>query len=178
MIVELARGPLATLHGNWTLIVFWDGTREALALLFGDVKGKKALPCRVHSSCITAHVFLSTECDCREQMAISMAFIAEQGAGVVIWLDHEGRANGMMAHVASQILKRDGLSQSAAYEHLGYPRDSRIYFPAAEILRQLEIDSITVLTNNPDKIQALREAASYLAELRNPNPEFEGGAAS
>lgn len=122
MIVELARGPLQTKMGEWLHVLYWDGTHEAIAMVYGDVAGAEELPCRVHSSCITAHVFLSTECDCREQLAISMAYMQQQGRGVVIWLDHEGRGNGMMAHIASQALKRDGMSQSKAYEVLGYPR--------------------------------------------------------
>jgi GTP cyclohydrolase II len=158
MIAELARGPLMTQYGEWSHILYWDGLREAIALVKGDVAGKEALPTRVHSSCITSHVFLSVECDCREQLEITMAFIEAQGAGVIIWLDHEGRANGMMAHIASQQLKRDGLSQADAYRKLGYPADARRYETAAEILRALGVKSVTVMTNNPTKVDALRQA--------------------
>lgn len=158
MIIELARGPLETLHGEWCHILYWDGLQQAIAMVYGSVGGETELPCRVHSSCITAHTFLSTECDCREQMNITMAYMRENGRGVIIWLDHEGRANGMMAHIASQSLKRSGMSQSAAYETLGYPKDPRTYTVAAEILRELKVESIVVMTNNPEKIRALRDA--------------------
>ena len=75
-----------------------------------------------------------------------MKYMSEQGAGVVVWLDHEGRGNGMMADIASQKLKRQGLSQSEAYEALGYPRDARRYETAAQILRDLGVKSIVVMT--------------------------------
>lgn len=142
MIVELARGPLLTQVGEWTHVLYWSGMQQAIALVYGDVTGRDGVLCRVHSSCLTAHVFLSVECDCREQMEISMRYMAQEGRGVVVWLDHEGRANGMMAHTASQSLKRQGLSQSDAYEKLGYPRDARRYETAAEILRELGVSSI------------------------------------
>lgn len=87
-----------------------------------------------------------------------MEYMREHGRGIVVWLDHEGRANGMMAHIASQSIKRLGVSQSEAYEQLGYARDSRNYVPAAEILRSLRVASITVMTNNPLKVEALRSA--------------------
>lgn len=158
MITELARGPLLTSCGEWMHVLYWDGIHEAIAMVYGDVRGMSALPCRVHSSCITAHVFLSVECDCREQLEISMQYMEQEGGGVVIWSDHEGRANGMMAHIASQELKRQGISQSDAYEALGYPRDARDYRVAAEILQALGVESIVVMTNNPKKIDALRAA--------------------
>lgn len=158
MIRELTRGPLQTLYGDWTQVIYWDGMQQAIAMVYGDVSRGEHVPCRVHSSCITAHVFLSTECDCREQLAMAMDHIEQNRSGVIVWLDHEGRANGMMAHIESQQLKRDGLSQSEAYEKLGYPRDARRYVVAAEILRALEVESIVVLTNNPLKVEALRDA--------------------
>jgi GTP cyclohydrolase II len=158
LIRELARGPLQTMFGDWTHIVYWDGMQQAIAMIYGDVAGQEAIPTRVHSSCITSHVFLSTECDCREQLGLTMAFVQETGRGVVIWLDHEGRANGMMAHTASQQLKRGGMTQAEAYIHLGYPADARRYHVAAEILREQRVISITVLTNNPLKVEALRAA--------------------
>jgi len=164
MIIELARGPLSTQAGEWIHVLYWDGMRQAIAMVYGDVANRTEVLCRVHSSCITAHVFLSIECDCREQLEITMRYIAQQGAGVVIWLDQEGRANGMMAHIASQELKRQGLSQSAAYEKLGYPSDAREYLTAAEILQALQVKSIVVLTNNPNKIRVLRDAGLPLVE--------------
>ncbi|HVF06394.1 MAG TPA: hypothetical protein VNA20_16245 [Frankiaceae bacterium] len=158
MLAELARGPLQTIYGEWEHILYWDGTQQLIAMVYGAVPQREAVPCRVHSSCITAHVFLSTECDCREQLDLAMRYIRDTGHGVVVWLDHEGRGNGMMAHIASQSLKRSGLSQSKAYEELSYPRDARRYETAAEVLRALSVKSIRVLTNNPLKVEALRAA--------------------
>ncbi len=158
MIKELAAGPLSTQYGEWQHFVYWDGMQQAIAMVFGNVSGEEELPVRVHSSCITSHVFLSVECDCREQLEISMAYIQENGKGIVVWLDHEGRANGMMAHIASQDLKRSGMRQAKAYEHLGYPDDAREYRTASEILQELNVESIVLITNNPTKVEALRKA--------------------
>lgn len=158
MIRQLAVGPLLTKFGEWMHHLYWDGEHQAIAMVFGTVEGAEALPCRVHSSCITAHVFASVECDCREQLEICMKYMEQNGRGVVVWLDHEGRGNGMMAHIESQALKRSGLSQSEAYEKLGYPRDARRYEPAAEILQHLGVKTIVVMTNNPLKVEALRRA--------------------
>ena len=158
MIQQLASGPLQTQFGEWTQHILWDGNAQIAALSYGRVERGKEIYCRIHSSCITAHVFYSTECDCREQMGIAMAMIQERGSGVVIWLDQEGRANGMVAHTLSQQLKRDGMGQSEAYEALGYPRDPRDYRGAASTLRELGVESVVIITNNPDKIGALAEA--------------------
>ena len=158
MIVQLAVGPLVTKYGTWRHIVYWDGMQQVIGMVYGDVTGATALPIRVHSSCITSHVFLSTECDCREQMEIAMAYIQKRGAGVVVWLDHEGRANGMMAHIASQELKQQGMSQADAYAQLGYPKDARNYRAASEILQVLGVESVVIITNNPSKVEFLRQA--------------------
>jgi GTP cyclohydrolase II len=158
MIIQLAEGPLLTRYGEWRHIIYWDGLQQAIAMVYGDVANAEELPTRVHSSCVTSHVFLSVECDCREQMEIAMAYIHEKGRGAIIWLDHEGRANGMMAHIASQSLKREGLSQPDAYKQLGYPSDARSYRVASEILNELKVKSIVVITNNPAKVEALRKS--------------------
>ena len=139
-------------------VLYWDGEKQLVASIYGDAAGKSSIPCRVHSACISAHVFSSIECDCREQLELSMQYIQQEGAGVVIWLDQEARGNGMAAHIASQKLKRDGMSQSDAYQKLGYPADARRYETAAEVLRDLKVESIVVLTNNPKKVDALRAA--------------------
>lgn len=158
MIRELARGPLQTLYGEWTHILYWTGRDHAIAMTLGDVTGKSRLLCRVHSSCITAHVFMSTECDCREQLCLSMSAMQRDGLGVVVWLDQEGRGNGMMAHVLSQDTKRRGLTQSQAYEELNFPSDARDYWAAVEILRALGIQSVRIMTNNPEKVDELKAA--------------------
>ena len=157
MVVELVRAPLLTKYGEWTQVLYSEGPRECFALLLGDPSGRSDVLCRVHSSCMSAHVFMGVECDCREEFEIAMQRIAAAGMGVILWLDHEGKGNGNYAALASVALKRQGLSQSAAYEALGFPVDARSFRAAAEMLRALQVRSVELLTNNPTKIRQLVE---------------------
>jgi len=155
MIVKIAEGYLKTKFGTFLEKLYYDGQKESIALIMGDVKDKKDILCRVHSACLSAHVFNSVECDCREQMEMSQFLIQQNGAGIIIWLDQEGRANGHMALLNSAPLREQGLTQSEAYEKLGYETDARNFKRASEILNDLGVESITLLTNNPQKIEGL-----------------------
>ena len=155
MIVRIAEGTLKTKFGTYHQVLYYDGQKETIALVMGDVANKENVLCRVHSQCIHGHVFNSVECDCREQMEMSQRLIEEAGRGVVIFMDQEGKNNGHMALLLSRKLKDEGVPQSEAYRKLGYESDARSYVRAAEILRDLKIQSITLLTNNADKISQL-----------------------
>ena len=157
MIVRIGEGTLKTKFGTYIQFLYYDGQKETIALVMGDVSGQENVLCRVHSQCIHGHVFNSIECDCREQMEMSQRLIEAAGCGVIIWLDQEGKNNGHMALLLSRKLKDEGVPQSEAYVRLGYPADARSYVRAAEILRDLGVRSITLLTNNPDKLSQLRE---------------------
>jgi GTP cyclohydrolase II len=165
MIIRLAAGELRTRFGTFNQVLYYDGQQEAIALLMGDVSGRQAVLCRVHSHCINGHVFNSLECDCREQMESAQRLIQQAGSGVIIWLDQEGKGNGHLALLESRRLKGQGLSQAEAYVKLGYPADARSYTAAAEILRELGVRSITLLTNNPEKAQQLRDDGLVIAGL-------------
>ena len=156
MIREICRGRLETAYGVWEEIIYYDGKEEHIALVHGDIHGKHDVPCRVHSACISAHVFNSTECDCREQMALAQCIMQGHGCGVVVYLEQDGRGNGHVAKVASEALKKQGLTQSEAYERLGYASDGRSFVRAAEILRELGVGSVALITNNPTKANDLR----------------------
>lgn len=157
MIVKLAEGNLKTKFGEYHEILFYDGQKESIALIMGEVDGKEDVLCRVHSSCIFGHHFNSIECDCREQMEISQQLIQQAGKGIVIWLEQEGKGNGHYALLKSVEHKRLGLAQADAYEAVGFKRDARDYRAAAEILHALGIKSIRMLTNNPKKVDTLTE---------------------
>lgn len=156
MIVRIAEGMLKTKFGSYRQVLYYDGQKETIALIMGDVAHKEEVLCRVHSQCIHGHVFNSIECDCREQMEMSQRLIQEAGSGIIIWLDQEGKNNGHMALLLSRKLKDEGVPQSEAYIKLGYEADARSYIRAAEILRDLDVRSITLLTNNADKVSRLR----------------------
>jgi GTP cyclohydrolase II len=157
MIVRLTEGQLKTRFGIFREVLYYDGQKESIALVMGDVSGAEDVLCRVHSSCIRGHVFSSIECDCREQLETSQSLIEQAGRGIVIWFDQEGRGNGHMALLASIKLKNEGLGQTEAYLELGYEADARSYKRAAEILDELKVKSVVLLTNNPDKVGDLEK---------------------
>lgn len=157
MIIRLAEGQLKTKFGTFLEVLYYDGQKEYIALVMGDVENAEDVLCRVHSSCISAHIFNSIECDCREQMEMSQFLIQQEGRGMIIWLDQEGRANGHLALLSSVKLKEKGVTSSQAYVELGYEVDARSYRRAAEILRDLKVSSIILLTNSPHKSSDLEK---------------------
>ncbi len=166
MIVRLAEGSLRTKFGTFLEILYYDGQKESIAIVMGDVRGQDHVLCRLHSHCVSAHIFNSIECDCREQMELAQAMIEQQGAGVIIWLDQEGRANGHLALVRSRALQEQGLSQTEAYVQLGYAADARQYTSAAAILQDVGVKSVVLMTNSPHKIGSLQEAGITVSGTR------------
>jgi GTP cyclohydrolase II len=158
MIIRIAEGWLHTRFGTFWEMLYYDGQQEMIALVKGNVQHGKEVLCRIHSHCLAGHVFNSIECDCREQMERAQELIEQCGVGVIIWLDQEGRGNGHMALLRSRALQEQGLSQTAAYISLGYEADARRYTRAAEILRDLGILSIQLMTNSPQKVAGLQAA--------------------
>jgi GTP cyclohydrolase II len=157
MIVRLTEGRLKTRFGVFREILYYDGQKESIALVMGDLTGAEDVLCRVHSSCIRGHIFSSIECDCREQLETSQSLIEQSERGIIIWFDQEGRGNGHLALLASIELKAEGLSQTEAYLKLGYEADARSYKRAAEILADLKVKSIVLLTDNPAKVDDLEK---------------------
>jgi GTP cyclohydrolase II len=171
MIVRIAEGTLKTKFGTYRQFLYYDGQKETIALVMGDVNDHEEVLCRVHSQCIHGHVFNSIECDCREQMEMSQSLIQDAGRGVIVWLDQEGKNNGHMALLLSRKLKDEGIPQDEAYVKLGYSADARSYTRAAEILRDLGVRSITLLTNNADKLKQLREDGLVIAGTQSLEQE-------
>ena len=157
MIVKLAEGNLQTKWGTYHEMLYYDGQRESIALVMGEVSGEEDILCRVHSSCLFAHAFNSIECDCREQMEISQQLIQQVGRGIIIWLEQEGKGNGHFALLKSVAHKRQGLKQADAYEAVGFKKDARDFRAAAEILQDIGVGSIRMLTNNPRKVETLTQ---------------------
>jgi GTP cyclohydrolase II len=132
----------------------------------GDIEDQENVLCRVHSACIGGHVFNSIECGCAAEMAAAQKIIAEAGKGLIIYLDQEGKGNGHLALVASIPFKKGGLGQSEAYQKAGFAADARDYRPAAEILTDLKVKSLVLLTDNPKKADDLRRFAIEVTETR------------
>lgn len=170
MIVRLAERDLKTKFGVFREILYYDGQAEAVALVTGDVEAQENVFCRIHSSCISAHVFNSIECQCREEMESSQSLIEQKGRGVIIYLEQEGKGNGHLALMASIPYKKAGLSQSEAYRKAGFQADARSYRAAAEILSDLKVKSVVLLTNNAEKAEDLRSASIIVSGTRQILP--------
>jgi GTP cyclohydrolase II len=166
MVIRLAERELKTKFGTFIEILFYDGQSESIALVMGNVEGEENVFCRIHSSCISAHVFNSVECECAAEMSSAQAMIEQAGKGVIIYLDQEGKGNGHLALMQSIPFKKAGLSQSEAYEKTGYKADARSFRPAAEILADLKVKSVVLLTNNPEKADDLRQQSIIVSEVR------------
>jgi GTP cyclohydrolase II len=166
MIIRLTERDLKTKFGTFRELLYYDGQAEAVALVMGEVEAQENVFCRVHSSCISAHVFNSVECECREEMAAAQALIERQGRGVIVYLDQEGKGNGHLALMASIKFKKEGFSQGEAYQKAGFDADARSFRPAAEILSDLKVKSIVLLTDNPEKAEDLRRASIIVSETK------------
>ena len=130
---------------------------DYLVLLLGDVQGREDTLLRLHSACMTGEVFGSQRCDCQAQMHAALRAIAAEGHGALLYLPQEGRGIGLSGKLQAYRLQEQGYDTIEANERLGYPADARTYNSAGEILRDLGITSARLLTNNPVKLQALRE---------------------
>lgn len=125
---------------------------EHIALVAGDVRDKDDVPVRVHSECLTGDVFGSLRCDCGEQLAAAQTLIAQQGCGVLIYLrGHEGRGIGLVPKLRAYVLQDEGQDTVEANESQGFPADIREYSAAAQIIAELGIKSVALISNNPDK---------------------------
>ena len=136
---------------------------EAVALVMGDVKSRPPLV-RIHSQCLTGDVFHSLRCDCRQQLELSLSMIADEGAGILIYEQQEGRGIGLMAKLQAYELQDAGLDTVEANERLGFKADHRDFTLPGEILKSLGVPSVRLLSNNPDKVEALQKAGIRVAE--------------
>jgi GTP cyclohydrolase II len=166
MVIRLAEAPLHTKFGTFLEILYYDGQQESIAIVMGDVRQGDNVLCRLHSHCVSAHLFNSIDCDCREQMDLAQAMIEQQGTGVIIWLDQEGRGNGHLALLRSRVLQAQGLSQTEAYVQLGYAADARQYASAAAVLQDLGVKSVVLMTNSSHKTDSLQAAGITITDTR------------
>jgi GTP cyclohydrolase II len=134
-----------------------------VALVMGDIHSKPPLV-RIHSQCLTGDVFGSLRCDCRLQLELALKKIGEAGAGILLYEQQEGRGIGLMAKLKAYELQDQGRDTVEANEELGYAADCRGYELPAEVLKLLEVKSVRLITNNPEKVAALESAGIEVAE--------------
>jgi GTP cyclohydrolase II len=152
-----------------------DG-KEHLALILGDLAGAVPLV-RLHSECLTGDALFSLRCDCGFQLEHAMQRIATEGRGVVLYLRQEGRGIGLGNKIKAYALQDHGADTVEANAHLGFPADLRDYQPAIDILRDLNVAKLRLMTNNPRKVEALTKAGFEITERipvhcgRNPHNE-------
>ncbi|OGH18246.1 MAG: bifunctional 3,4-dihydroxy-2-butanone 4-phosphate synthase/GTP cyclohydrolase II [Candidatus Levybacteria bacterium RIFCSPHIGHO2_12_FULL_38_12] len=156
-IIKTAASELPTEYGDFRLIIYKSviDSREHVALVKGDVKDTVLL--RIHSQCLTGDTLLSLKCDCREQLHQSIQLINKNGNGVILYLNQEGRGIGLTNKIKAYSLQDRGHDTVEANESLGFPIDARQYKIAADILKDLGVSRINLLTNNPDKEKQLME---------------------
>lgn len=149
---------------------------SAVALVMGDVKAEPPIV-RIHSQCLTGDVFHSLRCDCRQQLELALATIAEAGAGILLYENQEGRGIGLMAKLQAYELQDQGRDTIEANLELGYQADCREYELPAEILKLLGVSAVRLITNNPEKVAALEavgiKVVERIAADVQPEPTFE-----
>lgn len=162
-------------HGDFTVVAFEsiDG-KEHGAVIKGDVRGAHAVPLRIHSECFTGDVMGSLKCDCRDQLEAALDYIGQQDTGVVIYLRQEGRGIGLVNKIRAYALQDAGLDTVEANLALGFMDDERTYDLAAQMIEELGMASIQLITNNPKKIEGLRangiDVQGRIPHRMPPNP--------
>ena len=148
----------------------------AVALVMGDITTQPPVV-RIHSQCLTGDVFHSLRCDCRQQLELALAAIADAGSGILIYENQEGRGIGLMAKLQAYELQDQGMDTIEANLELGYKADCREYELPAQILLSLGVRSVRLITNNPAKVEALEAVGVTVAERMSAEvpsePTFE-----
>jgi 3,4-dihydroxy 2-butanone 4-phosphate synthase/GTP cyclohydrolase II len=178
--VPVAGAELPTSFGGFRIQVYRDVPtgKEHAAIVKGDVSGPEPVVVRVHSECLTGDIFGSLRCDCGPQLQEALRRIEVEGRGVILYLRQEGRDIGLTNKILAYQLQEKGFDTAEANLQLGHPVDARSYDAARDILNDLGVERVRLLTNNPDKITALNSLGFQIVEripLEIPSNRFNKG---
>lgn len=172
----VAVADLPSRFGDFRIVAFWNNrdAKEHVAIVHGDVVGEKNVPTRMHSECLTGDVVGSLRCDCRDQLEAALRKIGSLDRGIVLYLRQEGRGIGLINKIRAYALQDQGLDTVEANLALGFRDDERDYAVAAHMLHSLSVESVQLMTNNPNKIRQLETygvtVSGRIPHLLPPNP--------
>ena len=179
-IERVAEARLPTEIGEFRIIGFRSlvSTEEFVVLAKGELRPDRPSPVRIHSQCMTGDVFGSIKCDCGRQLEAAMKLIEQEGHGAIVYQQQEGRGIGIINKIRAYALQDEGADTIEANERLGFEADLRRYEQCAEILLDLGLRAVRVMSDNPAKIRALRQAGLAVVERVRlevePNDLFAG----
>lgn len=167
-LLKVAEAGFPTRFGNFRIYGFQglyaDRLEEAVVLKMGELSSEPPPLVRIHSQCLTGDVFHSLRCDCRAQLELSLARIAGEGRGLLIYEHKEGRGIGLLNKLRAYELQDQGADTVEANEKLGFEADLRVYELPADVLRYFSVTRVRLLSNNPRKIEALERAGIEVTE--------------
>jgi len=165
---QVAEADFPSLFGHFRILGFegiaGEEREEAVVLKMGDISGPEPVLVRIHSQCLTGDVFHSLRCDCRAQLELALEAIAREGRGLLIYEHQEGRGIGLLNKLRAYELQDHGADTVEANEQLGFDADLRAYEVPGAVLRYLGVNAVRLMSNNPEKIQALEQAGIRVAE--------------
>ena len=178
LVALAAEARLPSRFGDFHVVAFESvAGKEHAAVVKGDIRGQSGVPVRLHSECFTGDVMGSLKCDCRDQLEAALQRIASMEMGAVLYLRQEGRGIGLANKIRAYALQDAGLDTVEANLHLGFGDDERDYEIAAQMLEELGVRSVRLMTNNPNKIKGIQahgiQVDERLPHVLPPNPHNE-----
>ena len=169
-VERYSEAKLPTRFGPFRVVVYkeLDDDKEHVAVIVGEVEGAQDVLVRVHSECLTGEVLHSLKCDCRDQLDLALERVQQVGTGAVLYLRQEGRGIGLGNKIRAYAIQDQGLDTVDANLALGFEDDQRGYHVAADMLRDLGVESVALMTNNPRKVAGL-EADGIKVTRREPH---------